>query len=283
MHELGHNLGLTHGGCAMGSTSVICDPKNYKPNYLSVMNYLFQFRGLIWNGLEGFMGYSGPVTTVSENSLNEAVGIGVSTNLGTRYWCSGIGERPVVQANGPIDWNCDGRIDGNVSANIDGDGSIGNLAGANDWDVLVFVGGAVGQAGAMSTQPLFTPIEELEQENHPSIAMSHGISIASGSSLSVRPGTSDALTFIIENRGSEADIFKLSVTPTPSVASWVSTRNLPVQISLGPGAKQVVMLPVVVPAAGGFGEIALRAESADNPSVFDVGRIVITSGSRTLP
>src|SRR6185369_4859250 len=33
MHELGHNLGLRHGGF---------EDTNYKPNYLSVMNYAFQ-------------------------------------------------------------------------------------------------------------------------------------------------------------------------------------------------------------------------------------------------
>ena len=37
MHELGHNLGLRHGGD---------DLPNFKPNYLSVMNYSFQLTGL---------------------------------------------------------------------------------------------------------------------------------------------------------------------------------------------------------------------------------------------
>lgn len=37
MHELGHNLGLRHGGF---------EEKNHKPNYLSVMNYLYSFAGL---------------------------------------------------------------------------------------------------------------------------------------------------------------------------------------------------------------------------------------------
>ncbi len=37
MHELGHNLNLRHGGI---------DNINYKPNYLSIMNYTFQFD---WN------------------------------------------------------------------------------------------------------------------------------------------------------------------------------------------------------------------------------------------
>lgn len=37
MHELGHNLSLRHGGG---------DDTNYKPDYLSVMNYLYQLKGL---------------------------------------------------------------------------------------------------------------------------------------------------------------------------------------------------------------------------------------------
>ncbi|EPX62952.1 hypothetical protein D187_006362 [Cystobacter fuscus DSM 2262] len=37
MHELGHNLGLRHGGNV---------DANYKPNYLSVMNYMYQLSGL---------------------------------------------------------------------------------------------------------------------------------------------------------------------------------------------------------------------------------------------
>ena len=36
MHELGHTLGLYHGGA--GTNDYNC-----KPNYLSVMNYLYQF------------------------------------------------------------------------------------------------------------------------------------------------------------------------------------------------------------------------------------------------
>jgi hypothetical protein len=38
MHELGHNLGLDHGGG---------DSMNYKPNYLSVMNYTFQMTNIV--------------------------------------------------------------------------------------------------------------------------------------------------------------------------------------------------------------------------------------------
>ncbi len=39
MHELGHTLALGHGGSINAATD-----ENFKPNYLSVMNYSFQFR-----------------------------------------------------------------------------------------------------------------------------------------------------------------------------------------------------------------------------------------------
>ena len=38
MHEFGHNLGLGHGGDDLST--------NFKPNYLSIMNYLYQMNGL---------------------------------------------------------------------------------------------------------------------------------------------------------------------------------------------------------------------------------------------
>jgi hypothetical protein len=41
MHELGHNLGLSHGGN---------ESDNFKPNYLSIMNYLYQLNGLATPG-----------------------------------------------------------------------------------------------------------------------------------------------------------------------------------------------------------------------------------------
>ena len=57
MHELGHTLGLGHGGNAV---------PNCKPNYLSLMNYVFQLGGLIdaeGNATCGFL--RGPLTSIS--------------------------------------------------------------------------------------------------------------------------------------------------------------------------------------------------------------------------
>ena len=51
MHEVGHGLGLRHGGESL-------EP-NCKPNYFSVMNYLFQLRGLRDEAGQGHVDYSG--------------------------------------------------------------------------------------------------------------------------------------------------------------------------------------------------------------------------------
>jgi probable HAF family extracellular repeat protein len=70
MHELGHNLGLKHGGG---------DDINGKPNYPSIMNYVFGYR-YNWNADFWTLDFSreGPETfaTLNESTLIEALGIG---------------------------------------------------------------------------------------------------------------------------------------------------------------------------------------------------------------
>ena len=51
-HELGHNLGLWHGGAPptyvkSGAAVVKTVEPNCKPNYLSSMSYLFQLSGML--------------------------------------------------------------------------------------------------------------------------------------------------------------------------------------------------------------------------------------------
>jgi hypothetical protein len=55
MHELGHNLGLRHGGC---------DDANMKPGYASVMNYAFQMQGLVRGARQGVVDYARGVAPV---------------------------------------------------------------------------------------------------------------------------------------------------------------------------------------------------------------------------
>jgi hypothetical protein len=100
VHELGHTLGLGHGG---GDLLINC-----KPNYISIMSYARQFTNFVAGRLIDYSRTALP--TLNEAMLNEAVGIG-----GAAGFCTAFGPPPVLSSNamnvciapsmGPIDWN----------------------------------------------------------------------------------------------------------------------------------------------------------------------------------
>lgn len=156
MHELGHNLGLGHGGG---------DTLNYKPNYFSVMNYAFQF---------SIFDYSHTaLPSLNETALNEATGVGpAAAGVATTHYCAATKLNPAVRiavanAGGFIDWSCKGDLSpesGTVAADINGDpaqpaNTRGALTGYNDWAHLQLQGGNI-NFGAPFTPPLQTPIDD---------------------------------------------------------------------------------------------------------------------------
>lgn len=127
MHELGHNLNLRHGGG---------DNRNYKPNYLSIMSYRYQFSGIL---PAGRLDYSGDtLDSLDESDLDETIGIAAGADE-TRYNCP---DSTVRTGNGigAIDWNCDndGGIDNSVAVDINGQNGTTVLAGYNDWDNIKY-------------------------------------------------------------------------------------------------------------------------------------------------
>ena len=163
-HELGHSLGLGHGG----GTHV-----NYKPNYFSVMNYSFVFTGLgsrsdLLKPGKAEFDYSrfGPseVTRVNENQINEQAGVQLpnATAFSLVRYCADPekeGGTP-FQAGMPVDWNCNKKIEtAPVSFDVNFDANKEVLESFNDWAGLQFgpdlflAAGSGARAVASSTAP----------------------------------------------------------------------------------------------------------------------------------
>ena len=159
MHELGHNLGLRHGGF---------ESVNFKPNHFSIMNYLFAY-GIPRAGTrrQYALDYSRfdfiDVPPLEETALDEGRGVAAAGAAGayrTFHFCPGdaVDSRPeAIEANVPVDFDCSGAAAGSVSADVNADEELGPLATDPEWDALVYDGGAIGRAFGLWTLPGRTP------------------------------------------------------------------------------------------------------------------------------
>jgi len=287
MHELGHNLGLTHGGAPQPDLS-------YKPNFTSVMNYLFQTRGLTIGGDEGHYDYSRfTLPTLDESNLNEQIGLdgGPSfTGYGTAYYCNGVlnstsADTLVTNANGPIDWNCDGSIESSVATHIYGEAiqtPFQKLIGFDDWANMVFTGGSIGQAGAPPPLPPQTPVQELSVTQDSLLTTVHGVGVVGPGTTSLPPGGSIALTFTVTNKGSVSDTFSISVS---SSQPWAALGSVPGSLALGAKSSAQIIIPINAPISGSAGlvdQLVLKAVSQANPLVMDRASASVTVASADM-
>lgn len=158
IHELGHNLGLTHGGI---------DNMNYKPNYFSVMNYNYQTNGVpvtvTGKGQSYLFDYSRFISpNLYEHHLNEIAGLGPTVNRqGTIYgarWLVTESDRvgkETFDATSNVDWDNDGTLESDVRFNLNNDKFFSQVTGGgNDWNRLYFYGGQIGQSSALSNSAM---------------------------------------------------------------------------------------------------------------------------------
>ena len=143
MHELGHNLGLSHAG--------LFRAPNCEPNYQSVMNYLYQARGLTDVAGLSHIDYSfGHLPNLNENSLS-TTSLGISTPYRVRFYgplqppatpaklhCDGTPitdgalEVRLESPIGPIDWYNGTTALGPLDVNFNG-GIDSAFLDSNDW------------------------------------------------------------------------------------------------------------------------------------------------------
>jgi hypothetical protein len=125
MHELGHCLRLRHGGNV---------DTNNKPNYISVMNYLFTLEAL---SPDGGLDYShGGLAPLDESALDERAGLGFEPNDYLYRVVRGPrrGDVRSEQNRAAIDWNSSRTLDSApVAADINGDRREAALSDFNDW------------------------------------------------------------------------------------------------------------------------------------------------------
>jgi len=144
MHELGHNLGLKHGGN---------EDTNYKPNYLSIMNYMYQLSGLDPNpaSLTAYQRWrlhigdktplecalvGSPCGDKSQFIMDFSDGSSSALDESNLLENSNIGRGSTGGAY--ADWNMNGALNlGSQSIDLNGDGALTVLKDYNDWENLV--------------------------------------------------------------------------------------------------------------------------------------------------
>ncbi|HEX5236459.1 MAG TPA: hypothetical protein VFW25_14155 [Silvibacterium sp.] len=162
MHELGHTLALTHGGTYYADPNNPSLPTyelNCKPNYLSVMNYLFQVRGFVDGGFDYSSQTFGPLNEAYP-SLSESTGVGMdidtqqsAAHLTRWYSAPNALDQKLQKATGGryATSHCDGsalgpndvpgvRVDGTVAAG-------GTYSAPLDWNNDLILPDAVNPPG----------------------------------------------------------------------------------------------------------------------------------------
>jgi uncharacterized repeat protein (TIGR01451 family) len=303
MHELGHLLGLQHGGG---------DANNNKPNYLSVMNYHFQTRGLVFTldssssssvPMDGLFDYSGmQLGTLNESNLSDTAVPGLpgltdpygsrgdpfyypySGHFGTRYYCFNVqgnllDETAADALSNSITWDCGS---GTSPSYIDGDNSGSKiLYGFDDWGNISFTQGAIGQLGA-PVPPAPSPVQEITVVQDSVIRTFYGVSVLGPGNAGLPLGTSKTLIFTVLNKGTVADTYALAAAASQP---WANLTGVPSQVTLAPGASSVISIPVNVPAAGAAGtvnSVTVQATSLGNSRILDNARSDIAAGQADL-
>lgn len=230
MHEFGHVLSLKHGGG---------DHIEYKPNYLSIMNYAWQLTS------ERPLDYSrSSVQDLWEEALWEKAGLPGAEGTYARF-CP---DPDAVDVNGTptnyvkhlqtgtggVDWNCNGTLEDVVVFDINTKpGSM--LYGFEDWSNLVYDGGAVGAFGASDLQDQAPPlvftteyeatVEELKSRD--SLAADGDGTVTLDAPSVLFPGVDEQhLSVHVTNAGNVPASYSLSLIGLPGVDSPITVPEI---------------------------------------------------------
>jgi hypothetical protein len=283
LHELGHNLGLKHGGM---------DRVENKPNYRSVMNYLYD-RDVRFSGEALPPAPAQPL--LDENLLIEGDGIGATGE--TFYYCPRFATcryPGATQIDGldlckapdgsEIDWNCNGQIDQvDVDANISGDETsfhvpiLSDLVGFSD-SVLVFDGirsasGSRSTGAGKDDDPEPEPPRELTADEYDAMPDPvHQVVEAVFPVIQLAWGETRPAFFRIANVGFRDDTYEpLAYSTAGYLLAGAQGPFRPLPISVPGGGSVLLEIPITAPVGGvpSVSQLVLRVTGELRPEFAD--------------
>ena len=318
MHELGHNLGLHHGGDL---------DDNYKPNYLSIMNYNFQTGGVIFdNGKgpgNGFFDYSRfLLPALDETKLDELNGLNANSTIftgaknlsisqyGTLRFCQG--DNPLVTSpqlvnyvDGNVNWNCNQTkttvgttitfspiidkavvqqdINADGGQNLNYNGVVYPLTSFNDWPALVYTGGSVAGNGIGQAPPATTQANEITQEQDSLIPKLYMVAIQTMGRVRSSPNSKMTLSVVIANTGTTDDTYLLNAS---TLGGWAINSSLPASVAVSAKGTATVSVTYTVPSNAINGDkdtLLITAQSQNDNFISDTKEVGLYAITTPLP
>lgn len=256
----GLNLALREGGS---------DNSRNKPQYLSVMNPLYTFDGVILDGIDGHLRFSdGSLAPLDEAALDEAAVLPTvdGQQPGVKHQCNG-GLVAVADTSAGIDWNCNGAFTAGVVADINGSGAANEtLRSVIDLNRMRFAGGLIGEPSALIQLPTLTEVAEYAQSMPTArdIPSLYEVSVLMPSTASASGTVTQRA--VIRNRGTLEDTYTVSGVSSLGGADF---SGLLPSYTIAPGERVTIEFPVTLPGSG-TDTVTLTVTSATSSTIEDI-------------
>lgn len=326
MHELGHALGLGHGGpwyasdadarsrlCWVEQGGLYRSGENRKPNHVSVMNYQYQFKGLLhFDGRYKFDYNAYAFDDVNENSLNgfwlRPLTVGGVQNLayGVRLRCRPAGTLAALAPSlsetewpvgSPASCSTFSTESGNfavpyrpVTADMNWDPDNDPAVPAHvvlrvkpDWSNLRFELAFMGDPQAIGAKTCANSAgASLELDEAPAAQLDtphdykHQLEVFDDpQALSLAPGQTGNISIRLRNRGFVDDSYVIVAGNSSGWQQSMYSLSLPV----ARGRDETFVVSVTAPPMGTVGEtttLSVRAVSAASPLAEDAREFAIS-------